>query len=194
MSESSGWQLEPPLEYIKTRCLWQIKVHYDLLTILRVTGILCSLRLVVEEKTGKEIPKSKRLQFSENFSANNFALSNVEDNTSKLLNRGGIADLPLLRALLIIHQKFQEPIFWEVIDSFLLLAYASLVASRTLLQRLFACLNFTLHSEDLSVWYKRKKWFSWTMAAAEATENHGDEWSWTWYFRWGIYTSIPTWT
>ena len=24
--------------------------------------------------------------------------------------------------------------------------------------------------------------------------NHGDEWSLTWYLRWGIYTSIPTWT
>ena len=35
-------------------------------------------------------------------------------------------------------------------DSFVLLAYASLAASRTLLQRLLACLSFTLESEDLS--------------------------------------------
>ena len=56
------------------------------------------------------------------------------------------------------------------------------------------CLNFTLKSEDLSVWYKRKRWFLWIMAAAQAAENHGDEWSLTWYFLWGIYTSIPTWT
>ena len=34
-------------------------------------------------------------------------------------------------------------------ESFVLLAYASLVASRTLLQWLLACLNFTLDSEDL---------------------------------------------
>ena len=33
-------------------------------------------------------------------------------------------------------------------DSFVLLAYASLAASRTLLQRLIACLNFTLESKD----------------------------------------------
>ena len=36
---------------------------------------------------------------------------------------------------------------WEVMDSFVLLAYTSLAASRTLLQRLLACLNFTLESE-----------------------------------------------
>ena len=32
------------------------------------------------------------------------------------------------------------------------------------------------------------------MTAAQAAENHGDEWGLTWYFLWGIYTSIPTWT
>ena len=67
-------------------------------------------------------------------------------------------------------------------DSFVLLAYASLAASRTLLQQLLACLNFTLESEDFSLWYKRKKWFLWTMAAAQAAENHGDEWGLTWYY------------
>ena len=31
------------------------------------------------------------------------------------------------------------------------------------------------------------------MAAAQAAENHEDEWGLTWYFLWGIYTSItPT--
>ena len=32
------------------------------------------------------------------------------------------------------------------------------------------------------------------MAAPQAAENHGGEWGLTWYFRWGIYASIPTWT
>ena len=108
-------------------------------------------------KLGKEIPESSRLEFLERFSANNFALSDAEDNTSGPLNRGGIADLPLLRTLLAIRQKSQEPSFWEVMDSFVLLAYASLAASRTLLQRLLTCLNFTLESEDLFFWYKQKK-------------------------------------
>ena len=127
------------------------------LTILRDTEISYSFKLVLEGKTGKEIPESSRLQFLEKFPANNFALSDAEDNTSGPLNRGGIADLPLLRTLLAIRQKSREPSFWEVMDSFVLLAYASLAASRILLQRLLACLNFTLDSEDLFCWYKRIK-------------------------------------
>ena len=88
------------------------------LTIVGVTEI-CSFELFLEGKTGKEIRESLRLEFLEKFSANNFALSDAEDNTSGPLNRGGIADLPLLRTLLAICQKSQEPSFWEVMDSFL---------------------------------------------------------------------------
>ena len=75
------------------------------LTFLGVMEILCSFRLVLEGKTGKEIPQSSRLEFLEKFLANNFNLSNAEDNTSGPLNRGGIADLPLLRTLLAIRHK-----------------------------------------------------------------------------------------
>ena len=149
--------------------------------------ILCSFRLVLDGKTGKEIPDSSRLEFLKTFSANDFALSDTEDNTSSPLNRGDKANLPSARTLLAIHQNSKQPSFWEVMDSFVLVAYASLAASRTLLQRLLACLNFTLEAEDLSFWYKRKKWFLWAMAAAQAAENHGDEWGLTWYLRWGIY-------
>ena len=113
------------------------------LTILGVTQILCSFKLVLEGKTDKETPESSRLEIKEKFSANNFALSDAEDNTSGPLNRGGIADLPLLRTSFAIHQKSREPSFWEVMDSFVLLAYLSLAASRTLLQQLLACPNFT---------------------------------------------------
>ena len=114
------------------------------LTILGVPEVLCSVRLVLEWKTGKEIAESSRLEFLEKFPENNFALSDAEDNTFGLLNRGGIADIPLLRTLLAIRQKSQEPSFWEAVDSFVLLAYASLAASKTLLQWLLVCLNFTL--------------------------------------------------
>ena len=82
----------------------------------------------------------------------NSALSDAEDNTSGPLNRGGIADLRLLRTLLAICQKSREPSCWEVMDSFVLLVCASLAASRTLLQRLQACLNFTLELEDFPFW------------------------------------------
>ena len=75
-------------------------------------------------------------------------------------------------------------------NSYFLLAYASLAASRTFLRRLLACLNFTLESEDSSVWYKQKQWFLWTVAAVQAPENHGDEWGLTSYFLWDIYIYI----
>ena len=101
------------------------------LNILGVTEILCSFKLVLEGKTGKDTPESSRLEFKEKFSANNFALSDAEDNTSGPLNRGGIADLPLLKTLLAIRQKSCESNFWETIDSFVL-SYASSTASRTL--------------------------------------------------------------
>ena len=100
--------------------------------ILRVAELLCSFRLVLEGKTVEEIPESSKLEFLEKFLLNNVALSDVEDNASVLLSRGGIADLPSLRTLLAIWEKSQEPSFWEVIDLSVLLAYASLVASRIL--------------------------------------------------------------
>ena len=80
--------------------------------------ILCSFRLGLEGKTGREIPGFSRFEFLEKVSGNNFALSDVEENISILLNRRGIADLPLLRTLLAICHKSQEPSFWEVMDSF----------------------------------------------------------------------------
>ena len=44
-------------------------------------------------------------------------------------------------------------------------------------------MNFALDLEDIFCWYKRKKWFLWTMEAAQAAENHGDEWGLTWYLQ-----------
>ena len=79
--------------------------------------ILCSFRLVLERKKSKKIPESSRLEFLEKFSVNNFALSDAQDNTSGLLNRGGISNLLFLRAILAICQKSQEASFWEVMDS-----------------------------------------------------------------------------
>ena len=80
------------------------------LTIYGVTEIFCSFRLVLERKTCKEIPESSRLEFLKKLSANNFALLDAEDNTSGPLNRGGIADLPLLRTLLAIRQSHESQV------------------------------------------------------------------------------------
>ena len=67
-----------------------------LVTILGVTEILCSFRLVLEGKIGKEITESSKLELLEKFLANNIALSDAEDNSSRPLNRGSIAYLPLM--------------------------------------------------------------------------------------------------
>ena len=89
------------------------------LTILVVKEILYGFRLLLEEKPGKEMPESSRLEFLEEFLANNFVLSDEEDNASGLLNRGDIADLPSLRTLLAICIKFQRPSSREVMGSYL---------------------------------------------------------------------------
>ena len=78
--------------------------------------------------------ESSRLRSLEKFLANNFALSDAEDNTSRPLNRGGIEDLTLLWTLLALYKISQEPSFWEGMNSFALVAYASLAGSRTCLK------------------------------------------------------------
>ena len=85
------------------------------LIILGVTEIW-SFRLVLEGKKGKEIPESPRIRILRKVS---FCLS---------LIRGVMAGLHMLRTL-PIHLKSWEPSFWEVMGSFVLLAYASLAAS-----------------------------------------------------------------
>ena len=85
------------------------KLVMTFLTNLGVKEKICSIRLVLKGKTAK--PYSSRLEFLEKFLANSFALSDAEDNNSSPLNRGVIADLTLLRALLAICKKPREPSF-----------------------------------------------------------------------------------
>ena len=80
---------------------------------------------------GHQDVRKAMLEFLEKLLANSFALSDAEDSTFSLINRGGIADLPLLRTLLAIHQKSWVPSSLKVMDSFILVAYANLAASRT---------------------------------------------------------------
>ena len=77
------------------------------------------------------------------------------------MNIGGITDYPMLRTVLVVlyGRKSEALRFWKLMDSFVLLAYASLAASRTLSQQLLACLNFSLDSEDLSFWYKESDFY-----------------------------------
>ena len=101
MKVQADSSLEPPLEYN----LEESRFIMTFLTTLGVMEILCSFRLVLDGETDKEIAESSRLVFLEKFLENNSVSSDTEDNTSGPLNRGGIADLPLLRTLLAIRQK-----------------------------------------------------------------------------------------
>ena len=58
-------------------------------TVLGVTEILCSFKLVLQGKIDKEMPDSSRLDFLEKFLGNNVAFSDAEENTHNPLNRGG---------------------------------------------------------------------------------------------------------
>ena len=126
------------------------------LTILGVMEILCSFRLVLEGKIGKEIQESSRFEFLEKFLANNFALSDVEDNTSCRLNRGGIADLLLLRTLLAIRQKSRGPSFWEVMGTGKFLATITSLSELYFRFRGFILLVQTKKSDFYGLWQQRK--------------------------------------
>ena len=100
-----------------------------------------------------------------------------------------IENLPLQRTLLAIHKKSQDLSFCKKINLFVLLAYATLAASATLLQQLLACCNVTLDSEDLFCWY-------FCMNYGSSTSSW-KPWRWVRFdliLWWGIYTSIPIWT
>ena len=82
--------------------------HWNTITtFLTILGVIDMIKFQISSRgeTGKEVPKSSRLEFSEKFLTNNFALSEAEDNTPMPLNRGGTTDLLLLRTLLAICQK-----------------------------------------------------------------------------------------
>ena len=115
--ESSGWQLFRTTTGIQSGpdAFDESRFVMTFLTILEGMEIWCSFRLVLEGKAGKEIPEASRLELLEKFLANNFVLSDAEDNIPRLLYRGVKADLPLLRTLLAACQKSREPKVWEMI-------------------------------------------------------------------------------
>ena len=166
----------------------------NFLIIFGITEISCSFRLVSEGKTGKEIPESSRLEFFKKFLAKDFFIRCKREHFHWTeLNRVSITDLPLLRRLLAIFQELRDPSFWEVMESFILLAHASLASPKTLFVTSLSELYLRSRRFILFIHTKKER-FLWTMAGAQAVENQGDEWGLTWYLRWLIYASIPTWT
>ena len=66
--------LEPPLESNQDPDTFdESRFIMTFLTIFGVTEILGSFRLILERKTGKEMPDSLRSDFPEKFLGNNFA-------------------------------------------------------------------------------------------------------------------------
>ena len=83
MKVQAHGSLKPPLEYnlYQLDAFDESRIVLTFLTILGVTKTLCSFRLVLEEKTGKEITESSKLEFLERISSNDFSVSNAEGNT-----------------------------------------------------------------------------------------------------------------
>ena len=148
---------------------------------LEVTEILWSFKLVLERKTGKEIPESWRLEFLEKFLVNNYTLLDAEDNISRPSNREGIADLPLLRTLFVICQSPESQVSgkWETV----FLAYASLAASKNPFTIIANLSEFYFRFRRSILFVQMRKGLLWVMAAAQAAENHGDEEDLTLYLR-----------
>ena len=156
------------------------------LTILRVAEILC-FRLVPEDKIDKGILESSILQFFEKFLANNFPLSDSEDNTSRLLNRGGIADFPFLENTISNSPKVSRTKFLGSDGIFCFISvckfgsFKNPFATITILSEIyFRFRRFTLLEQIIL----------WAIAATQAAENHGNEWGLTWHSRWGIYINF----
>ena len=149
-------------------------------TILGVTEMLCSLRLVLEKKTGKEIPELSRLEFLEKFSANNCALSDAKDNTSVPLSRGGIADLLLLRTLLVTCPESQAS---ESDGLFCFISIGKFGSSKNLVAIINSMSEIYFRFRRLIFLEQTKKVISMNSGRCTSSWNHGDKWALTWYFR-----------
>lgn len=97
-----------------------------------VAADLLKALVILSDKAGTGIAEFSKSEFSEQFSANNFNLSDVEDNASGPLNKGNITDSDLLETL-SVHQKSGESNLWKMIDYFALIAWAGLTDTRMII-------------------------------------------------------------
>ena len=147
------------------------------LTILEVTEILCSFRLVLEGKTG---PEWSRLEFLETFCFIRCRRQHLWVVEKRRYSRFAFA------------KNTWEPSFWNMMDSCFITiskfgSFKNLFATITSLSELyfrfrrFILLVQTKKVISMNYGSSTRSWKPWT-------------WGLTWYFLWGIYTSIPTWT
>ena len=101
--------------------------------------------------------------------------------TSRLLNRGGIADLPFLRTLLTIRQKVPRAKFLESDGLFCVISICKFGSFRNPFAMVTSLSELYFRFRRFILLVHLTKWFLWTMTAAQAAENHGDERGLTWY-------------
>ena len=146
--------LEPPLEYNHDQMpsMNHGSNHLIFLTIVGVTEILYSFRLVLEGKTGNKIPESSRLEFLEKFLSSSFALSDAEVDSSGPLNRGGIADLTISNL-----PKVPRATFVGSDRFFCFVSICKFISFKNPFANITNLLNFPLNSDNLFCWYANEK-------------------------------------
>ena len=127
----------------------RIKVCYDFLSHLGSYRSIMHFQIRSKRKNRQRYAWVVKIRVLGKLFSKQFCFFRCRRQHLRPLVRGGIADLLFLWTLLAICKRSREPSFWKVTDAFDLLAYAGLVAWRVLLQKLLACLSFTLNSEDL---------------------------------------------
>ena len=122
MNVQAHSSLEPPLEYNQDQTPLMNQVCCVFLTILGVIEI-CSFRLVLERKTGKEIPEPSKIRvISKNFNEQFCFIKCRRQYLWALEKRWYCRYLCWEHFYVAICQKPHKPSFWEVIDSFVLRA------------------------------------------------------------------------
>ena len=101
-----------------------------------------------------QVKESSRLEFLEKFSASKYCFIRCRIQHLQAVEYRKYSRFTFFENT--IHQKSRKPSFWEVIQSFVLLAFARFVASRTLLQWLVTCLNLALDADFTILLVKAK--------------------------------------
>ena len=136
---------------------------------------LSYFRLALEGKTGTEISESSTLEILEKFLVKNFTLSDAEDNTSRLLNRGGIySRFSFAENTISNSPKFPRPKFLgsDCIFCFIGIcksaSFKNPFATITSLSKLYFRFRFILLVQT-------KKVISMNYGISTTAENHGNE-------------------
>ena len=117
--------------------------------------LLCSFKLVLEGKTGKEVSESSRLEFLEKFSKNNFALSDAEDSTFGPLNRRRYSRFTFVENTIGNSPKVTSVKFLGSNGLFCFISISKFGSFKNPFAKITSLSElYTLEAEDISSWYK----------------------------------------